>query len=688
VLYFLSHAGQDREIANKLAEALVEAGMDVWCDTLPGKLPPGRSWVQEIDQALGDSAGCLILVGSRGIDQWVRAEVECVLNRQAVKGDEFRIVPVLLADMKPEDLPTLLGRFQVVRMPEGSDWIDAEFVEELKGHLHAEETVEVAETECPFPGLEAFDEEHARFFCGRATEIQEAIERLGRTPAGFRRWLQVEGPSGAGKSSMARAGIIPRIRRGMVTDAPASWQVALFRPGRSPVDNLAQALAEAFDRPELMIHQVQDALEHSSKGLTNLVRQFTPRDHALLVVADQLEEMFTLAGDQPEALAQFDDLLATTLADADAPCYLMTTIRSDFLGNFGQLPKLMNLLNDEAARYFLKPMTEDGLREAVYGPTRLAGLSWDTGLPERIVADAKETEGGLPLVGHVLRSLWERREKNRLTLDAYHDLGGVGGALTQSADSLIEQLGDDARDRARKLLLSLVRIGRGSEDTRRTVSRDEALAAVGGDAEAERILARLSGGRDPNAPADAPSPPRLVVAADDRVEIAHEALIRTWQTFRVWVDEHRKALECRDDVEAAAQSWDAAGRPGDGLPQGAQLAYYAEAESPNPLATDFVAEARAMDDQRAAEARRKHRNKLLAMAGVSAVLLIAFVVSTWQYRQAEVARVRAERVAEDFYGARGKSGSRRRDAFRGRRSGCSGDSTEPAAGRDATPGER
>ncbi len=224
-LYFLSHAGQDCEVAKRLAEALVEAGIDVWCDVLPGKLTAGKSWVQEIDQALGDSAGCLILVGSRDIDQWVRAEVECVLNRQAVKGDEFRIVPVLLADMKPEDLPTLLGRFQVVHVPEGGDWVDQEFIEEVKSHLHAEEPADVGETECPFPGLEAFHESHARFFCGRSAEIGEAIERLGTTPNGHRRWLQIEGPSGSGKSSLARAGVIPRVRRGLVTDVRRSWQV-------------------------------------------------------------------------------------------------------------------------------------------------------------------------------------------------------------------------------------------------------------------------------------------------------------------------------------------------------------------------------------------------------------------------------------------------------------------------------
>ncbi len=585
----------------------------------------------------------------------MRAEVECVLNRQAVKGDEYRIVPVLLAGVTPEDLPELLGRFQAICLPDESDWIDAEFVEEVRSHLHAEEQDDVGETECPFPGLEAFDESHARFFFGRSAEISEAIERLGTTPNGHRRWLQIEGPSGSGKSSLARAGVIPRVRRGLVTDAPRSWQVALFRPGADPVRNMAQALVEAFDRPDLMIHQVIETLRFDDHGLTNLVRQYTPKEHALLVVVDQIEEAFTLAAGRTDALVLLDGLLATALEDVDVPSYLVTSIRSDFVGHFSGLPRLEGILNERASRYHLRSMAEDGLREAVYSPTRQARLTWDTGLPERIVADAKEAEGGLPLVGHVLRALWEQRERNRLTLNAYDALGGVGGALTQSADSLIKQLGEEGRDRARRLLLGLVRIGRGSDDTRRSVSREEALAAAGGDDEAERVLARLSGGRGPDAPADAPAPPRLVVASDEHVEIAHEALIRHWSTFRGWVDDHRKALECRDDVEAAAQAWDSAGRTEDGLPRGGQLAYYADAESLNPLAADFVEEARAWEDRRTQEAQRRARKRFVAMSGTSLVLLVAFVVAMWQYRQAEESRVETERVMEDLHGTRATS---------------------------------
>ncbi|WP_410959793.1 hypothetical protein, partial [Salmonella sp. SAL4356] len=84
--------------------------------------------------------------------------------------------------------------------------------------------------------------------------------------------------------------------------------------------------------------------------------------------------------------------------------------------------------------------------------------------------------------------------------------------MAKSADAIVDALGSEGKARARKLLLRLVKIGRGSEDTRQTATRKEVLIAAGGGDEAERVLARLSGGRDPDKPdmmSDAPA--RLIV---------------------------------------------------------------------------------------------------------------------------------------------------------------------------------
>src|SRR5262249_38834183 len=113
--------------------------------------------------------------------------------------------------------------------------------------------VEVPE-DGPYPGLESFGEDRARFFFGRRDEVRDLCHRLGFTDAGYRRWLHVQGASGSGKSSLVRAGFVPAVRRGLlgrlraggVRDVPESWRVAVFRPGADPARNLVEAVAAAL----------------------------------------------------------------------------------------------------------------------------------------------------------------------------------------------------------------------------------------------------------------------------------------------------------------------------------------------------------------------------------------------------------------------------------------------------------
>jgi serine/threonine protein kinase/tetratricopeptide (TPR) repeat protein len=508
---------------------------------------------------------------------------------------------------------------------------------------------------CPFPGLLSFDEGQARFFCGREEEVRQALGRLGDTPAGHRRWLQIEGASGAGKSSLARAGLVPAIRRGQLVGqgVPPPRCVATLRPGRDPIAHLAQALAAALTeaargeeggaaRGRLTAAEVDFRLREGEGGLLQLLLEQVPAGQSIFLLVDQLEEALVLAGEDLRALLPFDGLLAHALSGPDTPLYLITTIRSDLVGRFQELPRLEAKLND-ASRYYLRPMSEEGLRQAILEPARLFGLWWEPGLVERIVADARQAEGSLPLLGHALRALWEQRQGRRLTSKSYEALGGVAGALTRGADALLEGMGEAGRERARRLLLSLVKIGRGSPDTRQALSREAALHVLAGDGagvaaaahrpavEAEALLLRLSGGKDPLAPEDAPPPPRLLVIYGDeggegRVDLVHEALLKGWQTLRRWIDEDRKMLERRDDLEATAQVWEATGYRQDGLPHGGLLAYYQGAglterqqaslhAQCSARALRFLSEAREVERRAERDRRRRGRRALSALLG-------------------------------------------------------------------------
>ena len=90
------------------------------------------------------------------------------------------------------------------------------------------------------------------------------------------------------------------------------------------------------------------------------------------------------------------------------------------------------------------------------------------------------------------------------------------------------------------------------------------------------------------------------------------------------VEENRKGLERRDDLEAVALSWEAAGKPEDGLPGVGQVAYYKGAEAPSGRAMGFLAAAEEKERRRVRRVRGIIVGLgvgVVTMAGLGAVAL-------------------------------------------------------------------
>lgn len=180
----------------------------------------------------------------------------------------------------------------------------------------------------------------------------------------------------------------------------------------------------------------------NAAALRFLVRERLGERENFLLVVDQLEEVFTLGHEDPAIQRRFDALLADALGERGGPFHLVTTIRSDFMMRFDALPQMGALLSDTAERYFLHPISAAGLRAVVTTPAHLAGLRWsDDALPADIVDEAAPEKGALPLVGNLLHLMWERQRQRGdgvLHRDDYTAVGGVGGVLARSADTLLE----------------------------------------------------------------------------------------------------------------------------------------------------------------------------------------------------------------------------------------------------------
>lgn len=612
---FLSYAAEDRILATSVARGLSAAGLGVWCEALPEGLPAALTWARRLETAVEHCDGYLVMLSERGLENWVRADLDYVIRLRARRekdGRPFSLVTLLEGGFTPRRLPGFLSSYPALTLPGGLERSGPEgfmgLAKQIRSALQSKAPPPHQETTNPFPGLEPFDEYRGRFLFGRELEIREAVERLGGPGDNHRRWLQIEGPSGIGKSSLARAGVVPAVRRGWIEGAPKAWRVGLFRPGTDPIRGLAQAFVKALRREIggafMSPDEVVDDLWKGEGALSSLLRKYTPAGHGFLLVVDPLEEAFMLAESDRSAARRFDGLLANALREKDGPLYLVTTLRSDCAARFSELPELEYLLNGKAARYHLKMMSASGLLSAIEGPASLTGIRCAPQLPERLVNEALSTDDGLPLLAHALRLLWTVRTGSILAHETHDRLGGVGGALGRSADAMIDSLGKENRERATRLFLSLVSIRKGAEDSLRTLKRGEALDALGGGPEAEQMLLRLSGGRDPDKPESELSARIALITAsetEDRVDLVHDVLLRQWRTFRGWIDKRRKALDRSEDLEAAAQAWEAAGAPKEDISTGPVFAYLRTAEPQSERARAYLAAGAALEAKRETE---------------------------------------------------------------------------------------
>jgi len=417
----------------------------------------------------------------------------------------------------------------------------------------------------PYKGLRAFLEADSADFFGRELLIRRLVERLAEADAA--RFLCVVGPSGSGKSSIVRAGLVPALRRGAIAGSER-WYVIQLLPGAHPMRELERALLGVGVSPP---PSLLEELERDEHGLTRAVTRLLPEpDAELLIVFDQLEEVFTMVESAAERAHVLESLRIAASDPADR-IRVVATLRADFFDQPLSVRGFGDLL--AARNEAITPMSPEELERAVVGPAERVGLDVEPGLVATVVADVVDRPGALPLLQYALTELADREGATTLTLSAYRRVGGVSGALARRAEHLFDVLDGGGRSACRELFLRLVALGEGVEDTRLRVRRSE-LASANPSATDAAIEAfgrhrLLSFDRDPT-------------TREPTVEIAHEALLHAWSRLHTWIDEARDDLRTRAVLAAAAAGWAASGRDESFLLTGGrleQLASWAETSS-------------------------------------------------------------------------------------------------------------
>ncbi|MGQ0764013.1 MAG: nSTAND1 domain-containing NTPase [Acidobacteriota bacterium] len=403
----------------------------------------------------------------------------------------------------------------------------------------------------PFPGLRPFESNEDHLFFGRDGQSDELLRRLRRS-----RFLAVLGTSGSGKSSLVRAGMLPSLYGGLMTDAGSSWRVALFRPGHNPIGNLAKALSnpqvlgvgDDDDDAALQRTIVEATLRRSALGLVEATRQARmPANENLLVVVDQFEEIFRFRrmskGTGPEdESAAFIKLLLEAKKRVDVPVYIVITMRSDFLGDCAQFRDLPEAIND--GQYLIPRMTRDQRREAITGPVAVGGGKIAGRLVNRLLNDVGDDPDHLPILQHALMRTWElwiddRRNGEPIDLRHYEAVGTMTEALSRHADEAYAELPNDrSRALAEKLFKSLTEKGSDNREIRRPTRVSE-IAAIA-EATPAQVIPVIEPFRQQGRSFLMP-PASVALDENSLIDISHESLIRGWTRLRKWVDEEARS---------------------------------------------------------------------------------------------------------------------------------------------------
>jgi class 3 adenylate cyclase len=512
------------------------------------------------------------------------------------------------------------------------------------------------EVKNPYKGLRAFHQEDAGDFFGREELVQRMVQRLGEAGA-LSSFLAVVGPSGSGKSSAVRAGLIPALRSGALPGSDR-WLIAEMLPGAHPLEELeAILLSIAVNPPESLLGQ----LKEDERGLLRAAKRVLPRDESieLVLLVDQFEEVFSLVEEEPVRV-HFLQSLHAVVTDPRSRVRIIVTLRADFYDRPLLYPDPGELVRQRTE--VVLPLNVEELERAIVRPAAQVGVQVEPELIAAIVKDVGEQPGTLPLLQYSLTELFDRRRGRVLSLEDYRASGGVLGALSNRAETIYAELDSEKQEATRQLFLRLITLGEGAEDTRRRVRRAE-LAALGTDGEAISSVIETFGryrlltfDRDP-------------ITHDSTVEVAHEALIRTWPRLWGWLEASREKLRVQRQLAGASAEWAKSGKDPSFLASGGRLSQFealSEAGAQDHSRSEAVAltadeiaylQASVTERERARVARERLRRRItvgLLMGMVLTLILaaLAIVQSVQANEQRNIAlsqanaRATAQAVAE------------------------------------------
>lgn len=454
----------------------------------------------------------------------------------------------------------------------------------------------------PYPGLRAYNEKEDAVFFGRSSQKKELLRKLRNSS-----FLAILGPSGAGKSSLLKAGLIPSLHAGFLDRKEPLWEIATMRPGKSPIQYLAESLwlGDLWPKVEKRKPSNEQINKNNVKKIEKLTKRLrrTPlslmtdlrlyredQDPRLLLIIDQFEELFTVC--EEDECRIFVDIILEAAFQASDAIHVIVTMRSDFLDNCFVYTDLGDAICDNI--FLIPRLSGEDLGHALSLPAKVCGGSVDPAVigellmltrmkridfrySSRYSNDEyqKMLADELFLLQYFMKHVWDKSGSDgsghKITLEHLRELPHPDDLLNQQLDEIYEDL-DDKSKHIVKIAFKLLTEYEPSRDrlTRRpNISIKDIADIVGIDA--EKAYKAIEPFLDADVLIDHTKKEKFDYDDID-LDISHEAVIRNWRLLEKWAkEEAENARMLKELLEEKSKKYCESGQNNSFLITGAYL---------------------------------------------------------------------------------------------------------------------
>ncbi len=479
--------------------------------------------------------------------------------------------------------------------------ITEEQVIEISARLSTQYQPQPFDGNCPYRGLDVFEEEDAELFFGRERLVDDLVSRVKDS-----RTLFVTGPSGSGKSSLVRAGLIHALKQGAIKNSER-WLYATMKPGSDPISELGQIASSLAGTTKAEDEVCDKAMSDSTifaRWCEIALKE--GRDKRLVLFIDQFEEVFTQINNETVVVA-FLNLLTHAATVENGRVMILFSMRSDFVPNCAMYPQLNSLLNQQFVQ--IGAMEPNELVSAIALPSKHVSLPIEDSLIARIINQMEGQPGALPLMQFALKDLFDSQKAKggriTLKLDDYLQRGGIHKALERHADDSFSKLNENEQELARFIFGSLVETGHDTPDTRRTVLFDDLIPNSEKTLNVKAVIQKLENAR--------------LITTDERdnnkYTITHEKLIEAWPWLNKLVDENRDVFALKNEITADSKEWEEHHRDLSYLYTGVRLISVLEKIETKNL----VLSGRSLEFVKTGQAQQR-RGQFVRIASISAII--------------------------------------------------------------------